>query len=468
MRIIRGKSVPSESHEISQNYVTTQKWTQGDTPVEVDQDLFFGLGRMTELDSGYAEGSVLPGWDETRPAAQIVSPDNMPLDPNHDYSHTSFANQSEAMKSDLEELFFSRAYSWAPLLHKESYLAVPLHTGPASTYWCLRRAVCTVGAVTSTSFRGLGEALLRESRENLESLETGPELPWTTGNIDLAQAQSWLLLILAETICFGRQQALKSARRALPLVQQLQLRCVDSAGIAARALEEDKSSIHLEELRCTFWLAFTMDRYLAGEDDRSYVISEGMIPHTKHDFKSATPLIGLNEIFDQKCNSPFATSIALAALYGRCVTHRRLTSSFALTADEIKAFWARHDWLATAIDQQIQLQRTQASLISSGNIDSMQKFNRVMAHSLVIHLNETIRARHWDVDATKHNAIDVWHGRSKEAMKSIMQSIRDLTRLDCFVVSKAYCPKTQIMTSRTGAPSPSPTHRRFYNALLRT
>jgi hypothetical protein len=85
--------------------------------------------------------------------------------------------------------------------------------------------------------------------------------------IPLEHIQAWLLLAYAELLRVGEHQAMLTAGRAFRLVQMARLYEVDASDgsqVSPKSADFtfDESFVDSEERRRTFWLAFSLDRFL--------------------------------------------------------------------------------------------------------------------------------------------------------------------------------------------------------------
>ncbi|KAH9872368.1 Abscisic acid cluster transcription factor abl7 [Plenodomus lingam] len=301
-----------------------------------------------------------------------------PLDPalgaeshdSHISSTLSSLSLSALVQADLEQLFFDRVYQSAPIIHKARYITLMEQEDPLPACVCLRLAIRTSAAAFSARYHDIGERLYLETLQSLESLESNEHtLPWGAKNIQIEHIQSWLLLAVYEHMRMDKSQASSATSRALRLVQRCRLGDLDASDCLIQvgshtttATEEDFAV--MEEKRRTFWLAFCFDRLLNTRDDLNWALPEEMIrmrvPASEASFQHSqdTNMPLLSEVMGEGNDdslSPFATCVALMALYGCCATHRRLVSIAGGSGNESTKFWMRHNWLMSAIEKQRRL-----------------------------------------------------------------------------------------------------------------
>jgi hypothetical protein len=104
--------------------------------------------------------------------------------------------------------------------------------------------------------------------------------------------------------------------------------------------------------------------------------------------------------------SPFAECVVLAAVYGRCMAHRRAhvkDHPGGRGSPNIKPydFWANQGWLAAAVEKRVQMLTTTCTPSTSTgsspapavDSDPMLLFAHLLAHSAVVFLSVTVQQR---------------------------------------------------------------------------
>jgi len=131
--------------------------------------------------------------------------------------------------------------------------------------------------------------------------------------------------------------------------------------------------------------------------------------------------------------SPFAECIVLATLYGRCMTHRRLALAAALSSNESREFWTRHNWLAAAVEKRTQL-LVQSSPATSALVDPMLAFAHMLAHSAVIYLSNMTETTPWQT--VEHQLMVIaYEQRAFQASGELVRLAKAMPRLSCFKAS---------------------------------
>lgn len=295
----------------------------------------------------------------------------------------------------------------------------------------------TVAAAMSAQYHSLGDALYQETCQLLESQcmrtlsgsgssdmslfastnnNPGPRPSIASDKIPIELIQSWLLLAYYDVVRSGEHQAMVTAGRAFRLVQLARLYDVDEssgvddmpsnpAGSDSDHSDQNIPYIIAEEKRRTFWLAFSFDRFLCSRNEWPLTLQEEAVrtrlPASEASFQNNQPTrvcflseaiaISTSPQWDSSTMiplSPFAECIVLAALHGRCMTHRRM-SMLNTGVDEVQEFWTRHDQLTLAVEKRAQI-FAQSPSLKRVNRDPMVLFTHMMAQKSVIYLSDTL------------------------------------------------------------------------------
>ncbi|KAH6850665.1 hypothetical protein B0I37DRAFT_428901 [Chaetomium sp. MPI-CAGE-AT-0009] len=316
-------------------------------------------------------------------------------------STTTASKLTDLMRVDLDQLYFDRVYPVCPIIHRSRYFAWASEESPGPGRACLRSAMRTMAAAMSAHWGDVVDHLVAETRHLLESNSQAQVT--SRDEIPLEQIQSWLLLAYAELLRIGEHQAMLTAGRAFRLVQMARLYDVDAlddpqASPVATNREPDETFVNAEEKRRTFWLAFSLDRFLCLRSEWPLTLQEEMIrtrlPAPEANFQKGQPIrvsflpaaMAENE---PSTLSPFAECAVLAALYGRCMAHRRACAK----EPGVKPydFWTHQEWLASAVEKRIQM----LDPCPAVDNDPMLLFTHILAQSSVVFLSNTVQRASW-------------------------------------------------------------------------
>lgn len=173
-----------------------------------------------------------------------------------DLSVTSEFQLPELMKADLSHLYFDRVHPFAPILNKRRYFARaarPVSEQGAMT--CLQHAMWTLAAWLGSQFKHIQKDLYIYTRGLLEKWE----LNMHPGNPPIELAQARLFLAIYEIMQVNYERGWLSAGRCFRLIQLMKLHEIDVPdGIS----ESGISFGEIEERRRTFWMAYSLDRFI--------------------------------------------------------------------------------------------------------------------------------------------------------------------------------------------------------------
>ncbi|GAM82785.1 hypothetical protein ANO11243_007710 [Dothideomycetidae sp. 11243] len=313
------------------------------------------------------------------------------------------------MHNDLDQLYFDRAYVFAPIVQAHRYRSWSKHPTKTKQQTCLQHAMWTLATSLSSQFQIDGCRLYSETRQLLHALES--DAP--SHKISLEQAQAWTLLAIYELTCEDYPRGLMSAGRAFRLVQMLRLYEVDAPqtpppmqgveqqgqpGIRGQTQED---WVDTETKRRTFWLAYTIDRFTSMLDGLHLFLDERMIrtrlPAPEANYASGRPtdtgfLADLIPVIDLEWpdsnSSSFTETVIEATICGRVLEHKQKPP--AKTRDSAHEFCRRHRTLAALLAQRIKMLRMYASLEFP---DPILTFTALAANIAVLMLYDLIESK---------------------------------------------------------------------------
>ncbi|KAI1461778.1 fungal-specific transcription factor domain-containing protein [Annulohypoxylon moriforme] len=359
---------------------------------------------------------------------------------------------SDLIWADLDLLYFDRVHPVLPMIHKRRYFAWSCQEILTPAHLSLRLAMGTLAAAVSTQFPGLSNMLYTEIRRILETPDMSEQgSSWMVGNVPLEMIQAWLLVAHYELMCIHENRAMITAGRAFRLVQLSQLQYVDTAEASSNdavaaltmpiSVTQDEGFAEAEERRRTFWIAFSLDRFLGTGNEWPLTLQEEMtcprLPSPETYFQNNVSiemdfLPGALTNNDQSTHSPFTKCIINATLYGRCAAHRRLALASSLSTRGLEEFWTRHKWLASVLERQTQvLTHYPANILKLDDPNPVSVFSQMLGLSAIIHLFITIDISSWhDV---KHQMIASAYGeRATQAAGEIAHMVKEMPKLFCF------------------------------------
>ncbi|GFF27086.1 hypothetical protein IFM61606_09882 [Aspergillus udagawae] len=316
------------------------------------------------------------------------------------------------MHNDLDQLYFDRAYAFAPILQKHRYRSWSKQPNRSKQKTCLQHAMWTLASSLSSQFQVEGRKLYAKTRQLLHALES--EEP--CHQISLEQAQAWILLAIYELTCQDFHRGMMSAGRAFRLIQMMRLYELDVPQTPpTMQLEQYQGQltlqgsvqddwIDIETKRRTFWLAYTIDRFTSMVDGLHMFFDERLIrtrlPAPEANFASSRPM-EMNFLADMiavvdlewphKNLSPFTESVIGATICGRVLEHKQKPPTRAC-----QEFCRQHRSLNALLAQRIKMLRIYASLEYP---DPIIAFVALAAHIAVLMLYDLIESRPLGTDA---------------------------------------------------------------------
>jgi hypothetical protein len=158
------------------------------------------------------------------------------------------------------------------MLQKFRYLSWSKQLDKTKQKVCLQYAMWTLAASLSSQFQLLRTELYRETRQLLDALEMDND---ESGPKCIEQVQAWILLSIYEFMSHDYQRGLVSAGRAFRLVQLMRLYEIDGN----HATNLQGNWVDIESCRRTFWVAYTMDRFMGVHDNLPLTLSESTVYH---------------------------------------------------------------------------------------------------------------------------------------------------------------------------------------------
>lgn len=127
--------------------------------------------------------------------------------------------------------------------------------------------------------------------------------------------------------------------------------------------------------------------------------------------------------------SPFAECTVLAALYGRCGSHRRASVKEAGTKPSYD-FWTHQEWLASAVEKRIQMLAPWCAAVDN---EPMLLFTHILAQSAVVFLSITVQRASWHT-LEPQLVTAGYERRASVAALEIVRLARVVPSLSCFKV----------------------------------
>lgn len=168
------------------------------------------------------------------------------------------------------QLYFDRVHAFAPILHQRRYYSWNRQQAKTEAQSCLQNAMWTLAASVSAHPENVAECLYRNTRRMLEILELKTV---DSDSIDIEQVQVSILLAIYEFMRSHYRRGWMSAGRAFRLIQLMRLHEID----APDHILMQTDWIKTEEKRRTFWMAYSLDRFISIRNGWPLTLSEQVV-----------------------------------------------------------------------------------------------------------------------------------------------------------------------------------------------
>ncbi|GES65263.1 C6 transcription factor [Aspergillus terreus] len=310
---------------------------------------------------------------------------------------------SDLMRADLDQLYFDRVHSFAPILQRWRYQVWAKQPKKSDGQICLQHAMWTLAASMSAQFQAIRDALYHETRRMLDIFDLRCS---RMEMVTIEQAQAWVLVSIYEYMHVSPQQGWISIGRCCRLVLGMRLYELDDPNSPiTMSPDQDPGLVDwtaLEEQRRTFWMAYSLDRFISFHSSLPFTLNEQLIstrlPAPEEEFQAGQPVLSsyLPEVLSKgthgqrtSVTSSFSECIILATICGRALSHRQKVAVEQINGDIFDGFWNRHRWLHDMLNHRIQV------LSSSAQVDPMLIFARIVAQTLVLFLHNVLESITW-------------------------------------------------------------------------
>ncbi|KAG0646232.1 transcriptional activator [Hyphodiscus hymeniophilus] len=291
---------------------------------------------------------------------------------------------SSLLRSDLNQLFFERAYPFVPILHPRQYLRRQRQTAHRESYHIR-------DSLYETTLQLLAAL---ESRDNDEDFA------------DIEHVQARVLLLIYDFMRTNHQRGWMSAGRCFRLVQLLRLGEIDSPNrdnAKAPTTNDSVEWIRLEERRRTFWMAYSLDRFISARHEWPLTLSEQIwtrLPASEEDFLYGNCVQmgflseALASVGQDTASSPFTDSIIVATICGRAFFQNTVDYMGRKTT---QFFWEIHGWLYMTVKMRSQNPIGDHPSAAQAQ-DSMLLFTNMMAQTAALYLYRIVESTPWEME----------------------------------------------------------------------
>ncbi|THC89035.1 hypothetical protein EYZ11_011520 [Aspergillus tanneri] len=411
-------------------------------------DLFSRMGNFSTMPAEFDVRAFVP----PQPIPNCALSDGQFELPS-DFGVTTEFQMPKLMKADLSHLYFDRVHLFAPILNKRRYFARaarPMSDQGAMT--CLQHAMWTLAAWLGSQFKDIQKDLYIYTRGLLEKWE----LNMHPGDPPIELAQAWLFLAIYEIMQVNYERGWLSAGRCFRLVQLMKLHEIDVPnGIA----ESGISFGDVEERRRTFWMAYSLDRFINLINEMPLTLNEQVIftrlPAPEVAFQRERPVETqfLSEFMagddDVQKVSPFGACIVLMTISGRCLSHQQQCIVERAYGGIPQDFLTRHQWLESIVTSKGKTMLDCVSDDLDGELtDPMLLFTNMAAQATTLLLGRTMQS-------ALYNYESLISGFEERAMEAAQKILHLCQRLGQYIPSRQ-SPSSSVQNLHKGGKTKTP------------
>ncbi|KAK4464462.1 hypothetical protein QBC42DRAFT_295095 [Cladorrhinum samala] len=327
-------------------------------------------------------------------------------------------HMSDLMKADLNHLYFDRVHLFVPIFNRRRHFARAARPAEATApFVCLQHAMWTLASGFASQFKDIQKGLYAHTRMLLEEWELSI-LPGNMESPPIELAQAWIFIAIYEIMQVHYERGWLSAGRCFRLMQLMKLHEIDAPdGAAAASSQLNLPPVEIEERRRTFWMAYTLDRFLNLVNYTPLTLNEQVrdrLPAASSSkFLSEVLAAGPESALQQHAMSPFGVCIVLATISGRCLSHLQQSSVEKVNGTMPQDFLTRHQWLENALANKMKSLFPECSHGDDDHVDDhrmsdesawchglrpMLLFTNMMAQATTILLAKVMQSVVWNYD----------------------------------------------------------------------
>ncbi|KAF7592436.1 hypothetical protein BBP40_000284 [Aspergillus hancockii] len=437
----RDSSEDCTSYLMDAQSLELPKWPSTIPLVDLDSGWGKQIGTLPESTYFSSEPAPSPPSNISKPASSICPLDAgvSPLElGSQALTPELLGNQLPVQMSvlecaDLDDLFFERAYHFAPIINQHRYYTRANQEPEAGEpFTCLQHAMRTLAASMGSQFKGVLPLLYNHTCCILDAWEQN--MPNEALPIELVQAR--LLLAIYEILKNNPRKGWISAGRCFHLVHLVKLDQIDNPNAWQTS---SLSWVEIEERRRTFWTAYALDRYANLANSLPMTLNDQMIltrlpaPETAFRRQQAVKTEFLAQAMAKKSEqhlSPYAKSIVIVTILARCLSHRNQCNVERIMNPISQESLVRHRTLDNILSQEIQT--TLSSL--SADFEPCNPtflFIDMMAQAAVLVLFTALSSVLDGADADVYGS---YEKKASKAVERIHSQAQKLSQLGCFKV----------------------------------
>lgn len=175
-----------------------------------------------------------------------------------------------------DQLFFERVHSFVPILQRRRYFSWSKRAVKTSAQKCLQYAVWLLASTFSAQSEHLRVQLRAAAMGILTRAESEDVDSYL---ISIEHAQARIMLLIHDLLKSSFDLVWRDAATTFRLFQYMQLYNMDSPTQIKKRLKglQQEDEIYIEELRRTFWIAYTVDCFVSIRSGRPPTFHESAV-----------------------------------------------------------------------------------------------------------------------------------------------------------------------------------------------
>ncbi|KAL9639614.1 MAG: hypothetical protein Q9204_001024 [Flavoplaca sp. TL-2023a] len=301
---------------------------------------------------------------------------------------------------------------------------------------CLQQTMWALATSASTQPQSVGDMLYHGAFQRLDELEA-------KGNahqeISIMQVQAWLLIAFYEFMRVDFRRGWMSAGRAFRLIQLMRLHQLDLSDVDPTLPLMDW--VDKEERRRTFWLAYSLDRFISLSNGSPLTLGEQVavrMPAPNANFQSGQPFVTnlLSDVMlaqDTSTKDSFTEFVIMATICGRALSHRQQSMAWMINSDPVQIFWDRHQQIIAELAPRI-VALTLNHPPSTALTNPILLFTHAMAQTMVLYMYRLMTEVLPVSDGTNQALMDESARAFNVALVEVLSITRTLSQMSCFKV----------------------------------
>ncbi|KAI4283257.1 MAG: hypothetical protein L6R38_002299 [Xanthoria sp. 2 TBL-2021] len=395
----------------------------------------FVLESQQDADQNEEAAATLSSETHNKSAIEIEAQSGVPTAVMCDMASTAAVpSLPDLLHSDRDQLYFDRVHTFYPILHEHRYYSWSHDCLQTDAQVCLQQTMWALATSASTQPQSVGDMLYHGALQRLEELEAKEN---AHQQISIMQVQAWLLLAFYEFMRVDFRRGWMSAGHAFRLIQLMRLHELDLSDITLTAPAMDW--VDKEEQRRTFWLAYSLDRFISLSNGSPLTLGEQFavrMPAPNVNFQSGQPFVMniLSDVMlgqDTNLQDSFTEFVIMATICGRALSHRQQSMAWMINSDPVQIFWDRHQQINADLAPRIVALALNHPPVTT-HTNPLLLFTHAMAQTLVLYMYRLMSEILPASDETNQGLMNESSRSFNRALVEVLSLSKTLSQVSCF------------------------------------